>query len=256
MNNIFLKNKYSKVYYNIIRTAGSTPRVGYTEKHHIIPKCLGGDNSKENLVRLSAREHFVCHLLLTRMIDDPKKLMSLRFAVAKFRQSNSKQNRYILTSWEFEQVRIAQSLAARVLATTRKRAPLSKETKEKISAALKGKPSPLRGCQGSTKGRKLSEEHRRKISESQIGKKQNLSDDERLRRREYILSIRDQRIYKPLSEETKLKISNSNKGTPAHNKGVKASKYHCLHCARDVAGASNYTRWHGDRCRFKSESSK
>ena len=250
MNNIFLENKYSKVYFSIIRSAKSTPRIGYTEKHHIIPKSLGGDNSKENLVRLSAREHFVCHLLLTRMVNNPKKLMSLRFAVAKFRQCNSNQNRHMLTSWEFEQVRIAHSLAAKEFATGRKRAPVTEETREKLSAALKGKPSPLRGKVGATKGRKLSEEHCRKISESQIGKVMVLSDAERLRRKEYMLSIRDQRIYKPLSEETKLKISNSNKGKSAHNKGVRATKYHCIRCNKDIAGASNYKRWHGDNCRF------
>lgn len=33
----------------------------YTEKHHIIPKSLGGDNSKTNLVVLTGRQHFICH---------------------------------------------------------------------------------------------------------------------------------------------------------------------------------------------------
>ena len=34
--------------------------IGYYEKHHIQPKSLGGSNKKENLVRLTAREHFIC----------------------------------------------------------------------------------------------------------------------------------------------------------------------------------------------------
>ena len=39
----------------------------YYERHHIIPKSLGGDNSSENLVTLTAREHFLAHWLLWRI---------------------------------------------------------------------------------------------------------------------------------------------------------------------------------------------
>ncbi len=37
----------------------------YTEVHHIVPRCIGGDNSKSNLVRLTPEEHFVAHQLLS-----------------------------------------------------------------------------------------------------------------------------------------------------------------------------------------------
>ncbi len=39
----------------------------YYERHHIIPKSLGGANAANNLVLLTPREHFVCHLLLTKL---------------------------------------------------------------------------------------------------------------------------------------------------------------------------------------------
>ena len=39
----------------------------YTEKHHIIPRSLGGSNDIDNLVRLTAKQHFICHKLLTKM---------------------------------------------------------------------------------------------------------------------------------------------------------------------------------------------
>ena len=66
---MFLENKYTKCYYKIIDRALSREidSKKYYEKHHIVPKSLGGDNSKSNLVYLSAKEHFVCHLLLTKM---------------------------------------------------------------------------------------------------------------------------------------------------------------------------------------------
>lgn len=36
----------------------------YTEKHHIIPNCLGGKNSEDNYVLLNTLEHIVVHILL------------------------------------------------------------------------------------------------------------------------------------------------------------------------------------------------
>lgn len=63
---MFLDNKYLKYYYNIVNNAKSRITEGYTERHHIVPRSLGGDNSEDNLVNLTAREHFVCHVLLTK----------------------------------------------------------------------------------------------------------------------------------------------------------------------------------------------
>lgn len=63
---------YARIYYRIIENRLVNPLNGYTELHHIIPKSLGGSNSKDNLVRLSAREHFVCHWLLVKMYKSNK----------------------------------------------------------------------------------------------------------------------------------------------------------------------------------------
>ena len=58
---------YEKLYQSIIKNRQRTPYNGYTEKHHIIPRCLDGSDDEINLVRLSAREHYICHYLLTKM---------------------------------------------------------------------------------------------------------------------------------------------------------------------------------------------
>jgi len=60
-------NKYSRWYKNITESARNRVSDSYTEKHHILPWSLGGDNSADNLVALTAREHFICHWLLTKM---------------------------------------------------------------------------------------------------------------------------------------------------------------------------------------------
>lgn len=63
----FKNNKYTRWYFNIM----SSPYTGegYSETHHIIPKAMGGPNSKSNLVRLTARQHFVAHSLLRKMTE-------------------------------------------------------------------------------------------------------------------------------------------------------------------------------------------
>ncbi len=58
---------YKKLYDNIIENRKNNPIKGYKERHHIIPRSLGGIDSKENLVDLTAREHFICHYLLVKM---------------------------------------------------------------------------------------------------------------------------------------------------------------------------------------------
>ena len=58
---------YKKIYSTIIENRKNNPYEGYTEKHHIIPRCMNGTDDKENIVSLSAREHYVCHQLLVKM---------------------------------------------------------------------------------------------------------------------------------------------------------------------------------------------
>lgn len=58
---------YSRIYDHLINDAKHRALSGYKEKHHILPRSMGGSNFKSNLVNLTAREHFVAHLLLWRI---------------------------------------------------------------------------------------------------------------------------------------------------------------------------------------------
>ena len=65
---MYLDNKYTKWYNAIIANAKTRINpIGYMEKHHIVPSSLGGTNRKDNLVLLTPKEHFICHVLLTKM---------------------------------------------------------------------------------------------------------------------------------------------------------------------------------------------
>lgn len=63
-------SKYTTWYNQLIDNARIRQLVGYCEKHHIQPKSLGGSNDPVNIVKLTAREHYLAHLLLTKMFRD------------------------------------------------------------------------------------------------------------------------------------------------------------------------------------------
>lgn len=63
---------YSKHYDNLISRAKARVLDGYKERHHVVPKCMGGDNSPKNLVDLTPEEHFLAHQLLVRMHPENK----------------------------------------------------------------------------------------------------------------------------------------------------------------------------------------
>ena len=65
---------YKNIYYSIIERHRNQSDI--TEKHHIIPKSLGGDDTPENLVEVSPRVHYILHLLLYKMTsgNDRKKM--------------------------------------------------------------------------------------------------------------------------------------------------------------------------------------
>ena len=100
---MFNDSKYTKIYYQIIDRAFNRDKIeGYTERHHIIPKCVGGTDEPSNLIRLTAREHFVCHLLLPKMHTSNK----LKFALVMLTVSNQHHtNRYVPNSRIYEIVK-------------------------------------------------------------------------------------------------------------------------------------------------------
>lgn len=66
---------YKKHYNLLIDRAKNRNINGYVEKHHIIPKCMGGTNEKYNIVELTPEEHYVAHQLLVKIYPDNKLLI-------------------------------------------------------------------------------------------------------------------------------------------------------------------------------------
>lgn len=66
-----IQNKYYQWYQNLVNKAKKRKIIDnvYYENHHILPKCLGGNDEPDNLVFLTLREHYVAHLLLSKVYD-------------------------------------------------------------------------------------------------------------------------------------------------------------------------------------------
>lgn len=58
---------YQKHYDLLIERAKNRILHGYQERHHIIPRCMGGSDDKSNLVGLTPEEHFFAHIILIKI---------------------------------------------------------------------------------------------------------------------------------------------------------------------------------------------
>lgn len=121
-----LQNKYTKWYFSIIDKRRVIPFDGYVESHHIIPTALGGSKDAANLVNLSAREHFICHLLLPKMLTGGAKHKMLGGLGWMVRTAESRADRYLPRS-SYVYARARQSCITQH----------SPETCQKVSTSLK-----------------------------------------------------------------------------------------------------------------------
>lgn len=99
---------YVIIYNRIIERAKNRVLEGYKEKHHIIPKCLGGSNDKENLVELTAREHFLCHQILCEIYPNNKNLWYALFLMS-INKNKKQHQKYKVSSREYERIKLEWS---------------------------------------------------------------------------------------------------------------------------------------------------
>ena len=137
---------YKRVYDSLVKKAITSHREKgkgvYYEQHHIIPRCLGGTDKESNLILLTAKEHYIAHLLLYHIHKKSKYHYKLAFALWSMRPkfSNTKK-RYRPSSRGYKMM------------------------KEAISAALSKKN---KGREGTFKGKTHTEATKQKIREKQL----------------------------------------------------------------------------------------
>lgn len=92
-------SKYFNWYESIIDRAKGREIEGYKERHHIIPKCMGGNDSESNLVYLTPEEHYVCHQILIKMYPSENSLVFAARMMAVNNHYTQKRNGNKLYGW-------------------------------------------------------------------------------------------------------------------------------------------------------------
>lgn len=97
--------------YNTLCLRGQTSRdLQYTECHHIIPKCMGGENTAENLTYFTAKEHYLAHYLLTKIYPTNSKILH---AFGRMIGNNKFQNR-LYNSSQYDKMKLSHSIAMKL----------------------------------------------------------------------------------------------------------------------------------------------
>jgi hypothetical protein len=185
---------YKKIHDLIIERAKHRVLTGYKERHHIVPRCLGGNNTKDNLVDLTAREHFIIHKLLCEINPGNNKLHYALWRMMNLQNKHHIRN-YNISSYEYEMRKQIQQERARELGLSNKGKKHSQETIEKRTTSLRGiqhspetiekykkRPQSTKGVSRSTPwmiGKQHSIETRQKMSDSKKGR--IISDETKLK---------------------------------------------------------------------------
>jgi len=127
---MFIDNKYTKWYFKIIENAKNQNRKKknkvYYESHHIIPKSFGG---KEEVL-LTAKEHYICHLLLCKITCGTYKYKMINALIRMTYSKSNNQERYTAKSYS-----LVRSLIAEKNSVMFK----GKKKSEEVKSNMKGK---------------------------------------------------------------------------------------------------------------------
>ena len=220
---------YQKIYHQIIERAATRQISGYSERHHIVPRCMGGCDNPTNLVALTAREHYIVHWLLWKI----------------YRSS-------ALAHAFFSMVRKGKGQERVVSARQYERA------KQAMAAAKRGKNNYWYGTTGPMGGKTHSEDwkraHRiRMKTASEYKRGRPVAEIPGLLAGEKTRFVEGQRPWnagktgrdshmfgKPMSEDIKQKLR---KPKPL---------VQCPYCDK-VGGSSSTKRWHFENCKQRRD---
>jgi hypothetical protein len=189
---------------------------GYAEVHHIVPRSLGGSDDAGNLIRLTARQHYVAHWMLARAIGgSASRSFFMMSNFGKYGRVNSAT--YEIGRKEYSKL-VGEQMRGRVMP------PVSDETRAKQRQAKLGRkltPEHIEKIRLAVLGRKMGPEFAAKVSEAKRGRGNS--------RNGFVTS-----------EETKRKMAEANRNRPI---------IVCPHCNKSVKDHGGAKRWHFDKCK-------
>ena len=224
---MYLLNKYTTWYNNIIQRARSRILKPPYEKHHVIPRSLGGNNLNENIVKLTAHEHFVCHLLLTKMVEGKNKEKMVYAAWSMANQENQNQQRHKITGRIYSILRQEYSKVKSV--HTKLNNPMhDPEIRKRHQEAVnrRGKTKGNTGQKRSPMSNELKAILRQKTLEQMTTERREI--------------IRQQQLNRTPEQKEKYAFAHS-------------PRISCIFCKKTLR-PGHFARYHGDKC--KSDLSK
>jgi NUMOD3 motif len=208
---------YQHIYDKLVKGAQSRiVTIGYTEKHHIVPRTMGGSDDVSNIVIFTAREHFIAHLLLAKIHGGP-------MWHAAHMMSNMK--RY--TNRKYEKVKEEH---AKQVSIRHSGKIVSDETRKKLSDSHKG--------HSWNKGIPKTEEHKQKYKESRLANGGWICPESKKEQQRITMKGNGNHMWgKTHDDEARRIISEANK-----------QKVTCPHCGK-TGGIAIMKRWHFGNCK-------
>jgi len=192
---------YKKIYMQLIDSSKNNDSSLYLEKHHIVPKCLGGKDINKNISYLTPKQHFIAHALLTKIFKDDYRILLAFYAMKA--KSKFHGERYFNSK-------------------------LYNSCREK----LYGSNGILIGINSPWFGRKHTEESKKRMSDiaklrcANPTEKKRLKDLANNRTKEHAEKIQKSLIGRKVSEQTIEKMRNSHIGKQTGSLNGKSKKCH------------------------------
>lgn len=249
--------KYLRLYIRLIKKCQSMTKEelsGYTEKHHILPGCLGGERRKYNLVELPVKYHVMAHIVLTIIYPEEKKVWkALSITIARGNKNRQKDREEGLNQFSLRTLTRLRLEAQAFYKSKEYRESISGEnnpffgkthsleTRKRLSEAGKGKklsPEVIDKMKKGLTGQKRTEETRKRISVARKGMKFSDSHRENISKSRIGIKYKSKK-----SEETwnkfKEKVSGEN-----HWNSIKVinSEGKIFNCISDAAKYANTTK--------------
>jgi hypothetical protein len=233
---------YETIYDNIINKAKDRNALKggdiILESHHIIPKACGGTNDKDNLVNLTTREHYIVHVLLSKIYKETEyqhKMIRAAFLMSRGKVNNSRMYERI------KDIHI-HNLRNQIISNKHKEAISKANAGNKVRLGMKNSETQQEAIKKYNNNKIVSEESKLKMSESQIKRFSN-NDVWNKGVIGYTINYPEKRLSRgPHSIDTLNKMSISQ---------LNREQIQCPHCPK-IGTKNVMVRWHFNNCKRKS----